>query len=160
MPSIRENWCYLYGLSSYFFLFLWFSRIIPASPPQMARPGLVCLWVGSLLASFFCCYRPRSLRQGVIRSLSLGGSALWLAQATLPGVSSGLAGRTGWLRALGVSLALVCEGAALIALLRVLFGRECDPRLLEDQGVPRFVARLIVAEARFWRRVLEFLTGR
>ncbi|NVN22944.1 hypothetical protein HW511_00965 [Asaia siamensis] len=96
----------------------------------------------------------------MIRSLSLGGSALWLAQATLPGVSSGLAGRTGWLRALGVSLALVCEGAALIALLRVLFGRECDPRLLEDQGVPRFVARLIVAEARFWRRVLEFLTGR
>ncbi|WP_336946322.1 hypothetical protein [Asaia sp. HN010] len=160
MPSIRKNWFYIYGLVSYALLFLWFSSVISATLPQRARSWLVCFWVGTLLTSFFCCYRPRSLGQGLMRGVSLGGSALWLAQATLPCMSTVFLGRTGWLRALSISFVLICEGAALIALLRVIFGRECDPRFLEARGIPPVVVRLMLAEARFWRRVLEFLTGR
>lgn len=160
MPILREHWRYLYGLLSYAFLFLWFSEIIPTSSPPMARFWLVCLWIGTLLTSFNCCYRLRSLRQGLMRGVSLGGSTLWLAQTTLPGMSSEFPGRAGWLRASGISLLLFCEGAALIALLRVIFDRGCDPRFLEARGIPPVVTRLMLDEAHFWRRVLDFLTGR
>jgi hypothetical protein len=47
-----------------------------------------------------------------------------------------------------------------IAVLRVLFGADPDPKELERQGMPPLLARLMLAEARFWRWVWSRLKER
>ncbi len=157
MKVFCSNWFYIYGILSYLFLLCWFSGLALNPPAQPERLWYVCLWIGTFLVAFLTCYRPCSPKRTFLRCLTLGGSALWLAQATLPGVSSGLPAHTRWLRTAEVCLVLICEGTILVAILRVSFGRDCDPRSLEAHGIPSVLARLMIAEARFWRHVLRRL---
>jgi hypothetical protein len=64
------------------------------------------------------------------------------------------------MRWVGLSALLLFEIAALVAMLRVVFGAAPDPRELEEQGIPLVLAKLMIAEAKFWRWLWARLAGK
>ena len=64
------------------------------------------------------------------------------------------------MRWIGLSVLMLVEVVAFVAILRVVFGAKPDPRVLEEQGIPPIVANLMIAEAKFWRWLWGCLTGK
>ncbi|GBQ87967.1 hypothetical protein [Asaia krungthepensis] len=159
MTLTRGHWFYLYTVLSFGSVFLWLS-FFPTGLGAGCRHTIIGLiWITTLILAMWLCHRPATLRRGVGRSITLGGSGLWVAHETLPGFDAGEMAQAGWLRWFGIAVAAMFEGAALLAFLRMIFGRESDPAMLRDLGVPPVLIKAMMAEARFWRWVWNRLTG-
>ncbi|NIE79329.1 hypothetical protein [Asaia sp. As-1742] len=158
MTLMRKHWFYPYIVMSYIAVFLWLSGF-QNSPVKAAHQTLIgATWIGTLVLACWVCDRPPTLMRGLVRSLALGGSGLWIARHTLPGFDEGATPHIGWVRFISVGLAVLCESIVLIAAMRLVFGKTGDPDKLNDLGLPPLVVRAMLAEARFWRRVWHALT--
>lgn len=116
-----------------------------------------CLFVPSL---YVLCYRTMPRRALMLRTLALACSGIWVAGKILPDTAETVLSHLGWLRGAGIAVLVLFEGLALVAMLRVLFGTAPDAAELEQQGIPPIIARMMLAEARFWRWVWSRLRGR
>ena len=116
-----------------------------------------CLFVPFLYA---ICYRKMSRRALAMRTLALVCGGIWIAGKIVPDPAETILAQWGWLRAIGIGVLVLAEGAALIAVLRVAFGSSPDPAELERQGIPPLLVKLMLAEARFWRWVWSRLQGK
>ena len=129
-----------------------------------ARSGeLIALfdWAVFMPALYALCYHGIALgRVLAIRLLALVCSGVWIAGLIVPDPAENLLLRWGWLRGIGVAALVVVEGLAMLTILRVVFSSAPDPTVLERQGIPPIVARMMLAEARFWRWVWNRLHGR
>ncbi len=116
-----------------------------------------CLFVPFLYA---ICYRKMPRRALAMRTLALVCGGIWIAGKIVPDPAETILAQWGWLRAIGIGVLVLAEGAALIAVLRVAFGSSPDPAELERQGIPPLLVKLMLAEARFWRWVWSRLQGK
>lgn len=116
-----------------------------------------CLFVPLLYA---ICYRRLAARALATRTLALACGGMWIASRIVPDHAQSLLVQWAWLRAIGGAAVLLLEGAAIVLMLRTLFGTAPDVTSLERQGVPPALARLMLAEARFWHWVWSRLRGR
>jgi hypothetical protein len=134
--------------------FDWSAR--PASGEAVALFDW-CLFMPGLHA---LCYRRLPFRALAIRTVALACSGLWVAGLVVPDSAEAVLRDLYPLRMAGLALLLVVEVAASIAILRVVFGAEPDAEALVRHGIPPLLVRLMLAEARFWRRVWDRLRGR
>lgn len=116
-----------------------------------------CLFVPFL---YVICYRDLPRRALVVRAVALMCGGIWVAGKIVPDSAEAILTRWGWLRAVGMVLLVLAEGAALIAAVRIAFGSAPDPRELENKGMPPLLVKLMLAEARFWRWVWARLLGK
>ena len=65
-----------------------------------------------------------------------------------------------WLRWTALPLVIAIELVAFVALMRYLYGSEPKEKELVNQGIPPLVVKLLLMEARFWKRVFRLITGR
>ena len=86
-----------------------------------------------------------------LRILALFCAGIWVVGQMVPAAAHFVLAQWGWLRGAGLIAPAVAEALACVAMLRVLFGAAPDPSVLERHGVPRAVAKLMLAEVRFWR---------
>lgn len=115
-----------------------------------------CLFVPIL---YVVCYRAMPGRALLLRAFALVCGGLWIAGRIVPDHAELLLKEWGWLRAVGITVLTLVEGLAAVSVLRVAFGSAPSSAELERQGVPPLVARMILAEARFWRWVWAKLRG-
>lgn len=127
---------------------------------QLGEAIILFDWCVFIPVTFAICYRDMSGRALVLRCLALICGGIWLAGKLVPVEAQNLLRDLGGMRWVGLSALLLFEMAALVAMLRVVFGAAPDPRALEDQGIPPVVAKLMIAEAKFWRWVWVRLTGK
>lgn len=116
-----------------------------------------CLFVPMLFA---LCYRDLPRRALALRMLAIACGGFWIAGRIVPAGAQGLLQDWGGIRWLGLAVLLLFEAVAIAAVLRIAFGASPDPEALERQGIPPLMAKLMLAEARFWRRLWARLTGR
>jgi len=116
-----------------------------------------CLFMPALHA---LCYRRLSLRALAIRTVALACTGLWIAGLMVPDPAEAVLRDLYPLRTAGSALLVLIEVMASIAILRVAFGAEPDAEALIRHGIPPLLARLMLAEARFWRWVWNRLRGR
>lgn len=155
----REHWFYLVLP-----ILLGFALNFRATYPWAKQPAFGeattlfdwCLFVPLLYA---ICYRQMPRRALALRTLAIVCGGVWIAGKIVPDSAQIILGQWGWLRGIGVAALVLAEGAALIAVMRVAFGAAPDPKQLEQQGVPPLLAKLMLAEARFWRWVWARLRG-
>lgn len=154
----RRHWFYL-------LLPIWIATAfaVAATDPWVRQPDVsekIALfdWCVFMPALYLVCYRRMPRRALALRTMALACGGMWIAGRLVPDRT--VPHYSGWLRPVGALMLLALEGTALLAVLRNVFGREPDPMELEKQGLPPIVARMMLAEARFWRRVWTILRGR
>jgi hypothetical protein len=117
-------------------------------------------WCVFLPAMFVLCYR-RELPTGAlaVRTVGIACAGLWAATLIVPDDHQRLIGSVAWLRYPGMVVVLAAEALVMVALFKVTFSKAPDPSEIVRFGVPPFVAKLMLAEARFWRWVWRKLRG-
>lgn len=128
--------------------------------PQLGEAITLFDWCIFIPITFAICYRGMSGRALVLRCLALVCGGVWLAGKLVPVDAHNLLQSLGAMRWVGLSALLLFEMAAVVAMLRVVFGAAPDPRELEQQGIPPFLVKLMIAEAKFWRWLWGRLTGK
>lgn len=128
--------------------------------PRAGELATLFDWVVFVPALYALCYRGTlSGRALAIRLLAFACSGVWIAGKVVPDPAEGLLLQWGWLRGVGVTALVAVEGLAMLAVLRVAFSANPDPLELERQGIPPIVAKMMLAEARFWRWIWGKLHG-
>ena len=157
---IGHNWFYallpLWLLASFEFR----STHPWEAQPQLGEAITLFDWCIFVPVTFAICYRGMSRRALFLRVLALVCGGVWLAGKLVPADSQYLLQSIGTIRWVGLSVLLLFEMAAFVAILRVVFGATPDPRALEEQGIPPFVVKIMIAEAKFWRWLWGRLTGK
>lgn len=98
-------------------------------------------------------------RAALFRCCALALSGLWFAGWVLQGEGQILPWLS-WLRAIGLPLVFIIELTALVAAVRYTFSADPKEDQLIARGVPPLAARMMLAEARFWKKIGRYLTGR
>lgn len=156
----RRNWFYLL-LPVWAAAAFGFRAAHPWSEQPMLGEAVTlfdwCLFVPAL---YLLCYRDMPRRALGLRAIALVCGGIWIAGVIVPDAAENILTRLGPLRSAGIAILLLVEGVAILAILRVVFGATPDPAALERQGIPPPIARLMLAEARFWRWLWATLRGR
>jgi hypothetical protein len=164
MPSIsslsRRHWFYI-ALPICLLVSLQFQRTFSwAADPAFGEAVTLFDWCIFLPALFALCYRDMPIKALAIRMLALACGGFWVAGMIVPDTSEEILREWSWLRGAGLAVVVVFEIAALVVIVRMAFGGTANAADLERQGMPPFIAKLMLAEARFWRWVWNKLHGR
>ncbi|MCD2322624.1 hypothetical protein LQ953_01180 [Sphingomonas sp. IC-56] len=120
--------------------------------PQLGEAVALFDWCLFVPALYVLCYRKsRPAKAVAIRVLALTCAGIWVAGHMVPDPAQILLRDWAWLRGVGIAGLLLLETGAIIAMLRVAFSKDPTPQALTDRGVPPILARMMLAEARFWR---------
>jgi hypothetical protein len=159
MPMIaraKENW--FWPLAITLVVLAWtigqFSQIEPNSSWEYAVIFDVLVTLPIL---YFVCYgKKATLKNNIFRILALQCSGIWFATKIVPIESQSLLPYLSWLRFAGLAVLFVFEAWIGLALIKLIFRPDTTANQIQQQlGAPAFVAKLILLEARFWRRVFS-----
>lgn len=133
--------------------------------PREGRMGEAVLlfdWCVTIPALYAWCYwRQLSGRQLALRLLGLACLGVWVASHAVPPSSQALLPTLGWARTAGLIALAIIELRLVFAAMKLLFSPGATAeQVAEKSGAPPFIARLMVLEARFWRAVWRFVSGR
>ena len=119
----------------------------------------LCVFVPAL---FLLCYRTSlPIGQLVLRSAALACLGVYLAGLIVPAASQQLLPQLAWVRAAGLVVLALIELRVLIAMVRIVFREDSTVEQVQAaSGAPRWVARLMMLEARFWRAVRTLIRRR
>lgn len=139
--------------------------LLARSPTFMASGGEAALLADLCLTApvlYIVCYGQRQpLRKTVIRALGIVCAGVWLASWLIPESRQFLLPEFAPLRWVGLFLITMFEVRLLIAATRIAFSDTATPKkLMGASGVPEWVARLMLWEARIWRRLWQLIGGR
>ena len=100
------------------------------------------------------CYRSQLTTKAVLlRVVGVVSLGIWLASQMLQPEHQTILPLLGSLRNIGLGVAIAIELWLLVSILKIVFKKETTSQVLVDQGVPEFMAKLMLLEARFWRWV-------
>ncbi len=156
IAKVKENW--FWPLAIALLALAWaigqFSNIEPNSSWEYA---VVFDVLFTLPILFFLCYRNKnSLKINLLGIVGLQCSGIWLATKIVPIESQNILPYLSWLRIAGLVLLFALEVGVVFALIKIVFRADTSAKEVEQLGVPPFVAKLLLMEARFWRRVFSF----
>ena len=157
----RRHWFYL--LLPLWLAAGWNLSVTPeavADPVMMERVFLFDFGLFLPVLYFLFLKSRVTLRAAVLRSVALAAAGLALAAWLLPAGTGQVLPVLAWLRWVALPAIIVIELAALVAVVRYVYGGDPKEQTLVDQGMPPIIARLMIAEARFWKRVFAWLAGR
>lgn len=161
LKVLRTNWFYL--LLPFLLLAAWSLSRTPemAADPQLLERVLLVDCLISLPVLYFLFLRQHTtLRAAIIRSAALAGAGLWFAGYLMPAGEGSVLPALGWLRMAALPALILIEIAAFIAVMRIVYSDAPDEEQLVKQGLPPLVMKALLAEARFWKAVWRFLSGR
>lgn len=140
---------------------LTFARSIDWSRDGFAEKAILfdlCLFVPALYA---LCYRHRLTRRALLlRTIALALGGIYIASKLVPAEAQVLLADLVWARNAGWLAIALIELALVVVTVKLVFGGASTEEVAARSGAPLWVARLMQLEARFWKAVWRFLTGR
>lgn len=158
LTRVKENWFYV--LLPFLMLGAWLMASTPESlaDPVMTERVLLFDALISLPLLYFLFLRSRaSLRVTLLRVAALAGSGVWFASWLMPEGSGQILPWLSWLRYVALPVLIGIELIALVAVVRHVYGDTPDEAHLIALGMPPIIAKAMLAEARFWKRVFAWL---
>jgi hypothetical protein len=164
--SAREwvvgNW-FLVLLPALFAISFFFTRSVDwGGTGGMAEAVTLFDWCVSIPFLYFLCYRKKlPARQLILRLLALACLGIWVATLLVPAAYQEILPQLSWPRRAGLAILVLIELRVLVAALRIVFsGTATAAELSQGIGIPPLIARMMMAEARFWRAVWRLIRGR
>ncbi len=155
IAKVKENW--FWPLAITLMAVAWLIAQFSSMKPDAAwEYAIVFDVLVTLPILFFLCYRNKnSLKINLLGIVALQCSGIWLATKIVPVESQNILPYLSWLRIAGLALLFLLEVGIMLALIKVVFRADTTTTQVEQLGVPPFVAKLLLMEARFWRRVFS-----
>ena len=111
---------------------------------------------------YVLCYRftvPRG--QLVLRAVALACLGIYVSTYLVPEPMQAILPELGVLRIAGLAVLMLIELRLLIAAIRIVWGRDGSVEQVQAaSGAPAWMARLMVMEARFWKRLWQMIRRR
>ncbi|PZO06796.1 MAG: hypothetical protein DCF27_12230 [Lysobacteraceae bacterium] len=125
---------------------------------RLIEAGLLFDLAVLLPCLYWICYRSGG-KKVAIRALALCCLGIWVAQMLVPEGEHDLMGYVAPLRYVGIAALVWIELLVIVALYRFIFKGGDTPsavaRIQTQADLPPWVAKLLVLEAMFWRRVWQ-----
>jgi hypothetical protein len=151
----REKWFFLLVLPLAVAVEWWFARTLDwAAYPRSEWVALVdlCLFLPVLYLAGF--RSDLTAKARVLRALGIAGIGLVAARWIVPAANQFLIADLSSLRNATLVVVLAFEGWVLWKMIGAVYRRNADAKTLEREfGIPDWIARLLVIEARFWKAV-------
>jgi hypothetical protein len=107
---------------------------------------------------FVLCYRKQLSRNTlIIRVMAMVCFGIWMATKLIPPENQVLLPYLLWLRYAGFAVLVLIELWIMVQLFKMVFKPKTSQTDLEKLGIPPFLAKLMLLEARFWRWVFGLL---
>ncbi len=157
----RANW-FLFLLPLLLLIELAFARSNSWAEPGFAEAAILfdlCVFVPALYA---LCYRNKlALKPLLLRLIGLSCLGIFIASKLVPPDAQRLLPHLSWVRAAGWAVLALIELKLFIEMVKLVFsGRTTADNVAARGGVPRWLAALMLLEARFWKAVWKFIRGR
>ena len=130
--------------------------------PQLKEFGVLFDFAVLIPLLYWFCYR-RSGKKTIIRTIGLACLGVLIASVLVPDIHHSLIHQIGWVRYLGLAVLVLIQIHLSIEIWRAAFRSDSAEvsqavdEQAERQGVPPWVARLMAAEARFFKKLWQFL---
>ena len=157
--SFVSNW--FYPVALVLFVLVWALVTTSGAIPQAGHGfslevALLADVFLTLPALYWLCFRNRHGKARLFLGLiAVVCSGMWLAGQIVPVAEQRILPQFSWLRYTGLAIIVAFEVRLAALALRVMWKPQASLADLEGQGVPPIVAKLMIAEARFWRWVLS-----
>lgn len=117
----------------------------------------LCLFVPAL---HFLCYRRVLARRALlIRTAALALGGIYIASLLVPAEAQRLLAELRWARMAGLAIIAAFELWILVLTVKLVFGGAGTDEIAAQSGAPRWAARLMQAEARFWKFLWRMIRG-
>jgi len=155
----RERWFFLIALPLAFAIEWAFARSLDWTVyPRSEWVMLVdlCLFMPALYLALFT--SELGLRERLLRAAGIAGLGLFAASLIVPASNQVIIGELSALRGALFVFILAFEGWVLWKVIGAVYRKGADAKMLEhDFAMPRWIARAMVLEARFWKAVWAFV---
>ena len=158
LARLKANW--FYALLPLLLLAAWMVASTPeslADPVILERVLLFDALITLPLLYFLFLRRRAGMRVTLLRMAALAGTAVWFAAWLMPEGTGQILPWLSWLRYVALPVLIGIELIAVVAVVRHVYGAKPDEAHLIAQGVPPAIAKVMLAEARFWKRVFAWL---
>ena len=151
--KLKQNW--FWPVAILLWAAVWFLvRQMPQDIPANYEYAVLADVFITMPLLLWLCYRSQLTKKAlllrVVGAVSLG---IWLASQMLQPEHQTILPLLGSLRNIGLGVAIAIELWLFVSILKIVFKKETTSQVLVDQGVPEFMAKLMLLEARFWRWV-------
>ena len=128
--------------------------------PQLKELGVLFDFAVLVPLLYLLCYRARG-KKAVVRTLALACLGVWAAGHFVPDSHHVLISQVGWIRYVGLGVLVLIEIRLAIEIWRLAFRGKAEDESqairekAESEGAPPWVAKLMAAEARFWKKLWQ-----
>ena len=130
--------------------------------PQLKEYGVLFDFAVLIPLLYWFCYR-RSGKKAIVRTLALACLGVLVASLVVPDTHHSLIRQIGWVRYIGLAVLVLIQIRLSIEIWRLAFRGNSEEtgsaihQHAEREGVPPWVARLMAAEARFFKKIWQFV---
>jgi hypothetical protein len=129
--------------------------------PRIKEFGVLFDFALLIPALYFICYRT-SGKKAFVRTIAFACLGVWVAGHVVPDTHHFLISQIDWVRYVGLAVLVVIEIRLAIEIWRLAFRGHAEDasqairEKAEKEGVPPWVAKLMAAEAKFWKKLWRF----
>ena len=157
---LRENWFFPVAIAVVS-TDLYIGRLDNWSNERVLETGILLDLAVVIPALYFWCYRSRG-KPAILRTIALCCLGLWAAGYIVPVEHQFLLTKVEFIRYIGLAIVLVVEIKLMRLVYSAGFSRDKGVKssileIAKDEGMPEWVARILVWEASVWRKVTDFI---
>ncbi len=154
--QVKANW--FWPLALLLVAMAWLLARFPSDDlPQNFEYAVIFDVLVSMPLLFVICYRAKLPRnQMIFRILALQCLGIWIAGKIIPLENQLILPQLSWLRSAGLVVLIALELWIMITVCKIAFSKSATADHLSSVGIPPMLAKLMLIEARFWRRIFSF----
>lgn len=151
--KLKHNW--FWPVAAALWLGVWaMLRLQPAAIPAQFEYAVLADVFLTMPLLLWLCYRAQlPMKALALRMAGVIGLGIWLASKMLAPEQQHILPQLGVLRTIGLGVVIIIEAWLFVSIVKIVFKKETTSDTLVKQGVPEFMAKLMLLEARFWRWV-------
>lgn len=154
--KLKQNWFWPIAILLWAAVWLLVRQMPRDIPANYEYAVLADVFITMPLLLWLCYRSQLTTKALLLRVVGVVSLGIWLGSRMLEPQHQTILPLLGGLRNVGLGVAIMIELWLLVSILKIIFKKETTSQVLVDQGVPEFMAKLMLLEARFWRWLFRF----
>lgn len=156
---VRENWFYPVAVATVAFD-LAIVQFAGWDAPRANELALLFDFAIQTPFLYWLCFRTRGPK-AVLGAIAMSCLAIWALGHIIPAGHQAVLNEIAWVRPLGLAVLVLFEIKILVLVWKSVFSggavREDIARQLDEDGTPQWVSRLLIAEAKLWKKAWSLI---